>query len=81
VKLFPLIINKALGDEVEWGNGCIAPPFLTSAPDRDGQLHVPVRLRFRYPLIGGWMGSNAGLDTVEKRKISIPNPDFSIAEP
>jgi hypothetical protein len=27
------------------------------------------------------MGSNAGLDTVEKRKISIPNPDFSIAEP
>jgi hypothetical protein len=58
-----------------WYRG-ITQPFLTSALDR-GEWSASRLGRFnpgeRAPgihFIGGWMGSKAGLDAMEKRKIS-----------
>jgi hypothetical protein len=44
-----------------WGNGGIAPPFLTSALDGDEWSSItllslyPRRKRLRYPLAAGWV--------------------------
>jgi hypothetical protein len=58
-----------------WESGGIAPPFLSSALDKDelsasrsGCFTSMERAAGTYS-IGGWVGPRAGLDSVEKRKI------------
>jgi hypothetical protein len=51
----------------------------------DGQLHAPAASPHRQSpgphLTGGWMGSRAGLDAVEKRKISYPYRESNLGRP
>jgi hypothetical protein len=47
--------------------------------EASGQLHTPAILPQKKELlithwIGGWVGPKAGLDAVEKKKISFPLP-------
>jgi hypothetical protein len=65
--------TSLLGDV--WVSGGTAPLFLTSAVDGGGQLHTPAALSpdKEHPSahwIGGCMDPRAGLDIVNKRKIS-----------
>jgi hypothetical protein len=74
-----------------WGSWGIAPSFLTSAVDgskwsasRLGRFTTAERAPATHP-IGDWVGPGAGLDAVEKRKISCPcresNPGHSASRP
>jgi hypothetical protein len=51
----------------------MAPPFLTSALDRDEWSHSrpPVETALGTHCIGGWVGTTNSLDAVEYRKISF----------
>jgi hypothetical protein len=67
-----------------WGSEGIAPSFLTSALDggewsasRPGRF-IPGEIAAGIHCMGGWVGSRASLDIVEKRKCSPrrdSNPD------
>jgi hypothetical protein len=66
VKWHLCLINWASRHKDEWGNGGIAPPFLTSAPD-GGQWSTSCHGRFNpgartsgTHYIGGWVGPRAG---------------------
>jgi hypothetical protein len=70
------LINRALRHEDVWRSGGVAPPFLTLALD-GGEWSASHPGRFtsgeRTPgtrWTGGCVDPRAGLDTVEKRKIS-----------
>jgi hypothetical protein len=63
------VLNLAPRHEDVWGNGGIAPPFLTSALD-GGEWSGGRSPEYHW--IGGWVGSRAGLDAAEKREISCP---------
>jgi hypothetical protein len=62
--------------------------FLTSALDRDGQIHAPAAFPFshgpRYPLNRGWIGSRVGLEASERGRIiyataNLGDPSRSLA--
>jgi hypothetical protein len=51
--------------------------------DESGQLHSPCSFTPREAAprihcIGGWVGTGAGLDDVEKRKISCPYREWNL---
>jgi hypothetical protein len=79
VNLSLRLINWELCHEDIWGSGGVAPPFLTSAL-HGGERSTSRPGRFAYGerapgthWIGGWVGSRACLEAVEKRQI-LPLP-------
>jgi hypothetical protein len=78
VKLSLCLINYASRHEDLWGSVGIAPPLLTPALyGANGQLHVPAALPLKERAsviywVGGWLGFRAGMDAMEKKKISCP---------
>jgi hypothetical protein len=89
VKLSPCLLLKHQA-MMTWGNGGIAPPFLTLALN-GGEwsasrfYFTPEETAPGTHYIQGWVGPRAGLDVMEKRKISCPyqelNPDLMVIQP
>jgi hypothetical protein len=80
VKLYLCSINLALCHENTRGSGGMAPPFLTLA--LDGGKWPASRPGCISPStywIGGWVGPRAGLNTIEKRKMSCPSRELTPA--
>jgi hypothetical protein len=78
VKLSLRLVNKALCHDDVWGSEGTAPPFLTTASDGGEwsatltSCFTPREIAPGTHWIGGWVGPRAGLDAVEKRRISCP---------
>jgi hypothetical protein len=72
IRIFNYVIKHC--HEGVWGNGGIAPPFLTSALygcEWSSSHTCPFTSRKEVPgthWIGSWMGPRTGVDAMEKRK-------------
>jgi hypothetical protein len=77
VKVKLSLINSAPCHKDIWGRGSIASLFFTLGlgyewPASCPEHFTPWGMRPSTHWIGGWVGSRAGLGTVEKKKISCP---------